>query len=72
MDIGVLGQVWYQLEGMEKPTSFVDFNTEHRCRDYEAIRAWAEAHQIPPETEVDMSQFYGMPQPGDTVYVEIP
>ncbi|KAF2655712.1 hypothetical protein K491DRAFT_704461 [Lophiostoma macrostomum CBS 122681] len=71
-DIGVLGQVWYQLEGEEKPTPFVDFNTKHRCRDYEAIRVWAETHQLPPESEVDMRRFYEMPKPGDKVYPEIP
>jgi hypothetical protein len=71
-DIGVLGQVWYQPEGEASPTPFVDFNTKHRCRDYEAIRKWAEEHQLPPETEVDMNRFYEQPKPGDTIYLEIP
>jgi hypothetical protein len=71
-DIGVLGQVWYQPEGEANPTPFVDFNTKHRCRDYEAIRKWAEEHQLPPETEVDMNRFYEQPKPGDTIYLEIP
>ncbi|KAF2743005.1 hypothetical protein M011DRAFT_452013 [Sporormia fimetaria CBS 119925] len=70
--IGVLGQVWYQPEGEEQPIPFVDFSTKHRCRDFEAIRQWAEAHQLPPETEVDMSRFYERPGPGDTIYPEIP
>ncbi|KAF2006138.1 hypothetical protein P154DRAFT_422717 [Amniculicola lignicola CBS 123094] len=71
-DVGVLGQVWWQPEGDDKPTQFVDFNTKHRCRNYEAIRAWAEAHQLPPESEVDMNHFYEMPKPGDTILPEIP
>jgi hypothetical protein len=71
-DVGVLGQVWWQPENQTSPSPFVDFNTVHRCRDYEAVRAWAEAHQLPPEEEVDMSRFYEMPKPGQTVLPEIP
>jgi len=71
-DIGVLGQVWYQPESEPHPIPFVDFNTKHRCRDFEAVRAWAERHQVPPESEVDMAAFYEMPKEGDTVYPEIP
>ncbi|KAL6708353.1 hypothetical protein ACN47E_003277 [Coniothyrium glycines] len=71
-DVGVLGQVWWQAEDEPKPMAFVDFNTKHRCRDYEAVRVWAEEHQLPPESEVDMSRFYEMPKPGDMVYSEIP
>lgn len=70
-DVGVLGQVWWKPSN-EGPQPFVDFNTKHRCRDFEAIRKWAKAHQLPPEEEVDMSIFYQMPKPGDTVYAEIP
>lgn len=71
-DIGVLGQVWWQSEDMENPMPFVDFNTKHRCRDFEAIRKWAEEHQLPPESDVDMSIFYEPPKPGDLIYPEIP
>jgi hypothetical protein len=71
-DIGVLGQVWYHPKGEPRPIPFVDFNTKHKCRDFEAIRRWAETHQLPPETEVDMSRFYEMPKAGDTIYPEIP
>lgn len=63
-DVGVLGQVWWQPEG-DRPTAFVDFNTKHRCRDYEGVRRWAEAHQLPSEEDVDMSRFYEPPKPGD-------
>jgi hypothetical protein len=71
-DVGVLGQVWWQPGNESHPQAFVDFNTKHRCRDYEAVRAWAEAHQLPPEEEVDMSKFYKVPEPGDTILPEIP
>ncbi|KAF2463585.1 uncharacterized protein BDR25DRAFT_337742 [Lindgomyces ingoldianus] len=72
VDVGVLGQVWYQPEGEGKPSPFTDFNTNHQCRDYEAVRMWAEAHQLPPESEVDMSRFYKKPEPGDTIIPEVP
>lgn len=71
-DVGVLGQVWWQPETAADPIPFVDFNTRHRCRDYEAVRAWAEVHQLPPEEAVDMSRFYEPPKPGDRVYAELP
>ena len=70
--MGVLGQVWWQPENEPEPVPFVDFNTKHRCRDYDAVRGWAEAHQLPPETEVDMERFYEKPEAGDTVLREIP
>ncbi|KAF1952071.1 hypothetical protein CC80DRAFT_508414 [Byssothecium circinans] len=71
-DIGVLGQVWWQPDNQDYPEPFVDFNTKHRCRDFEAIRKWAKAHQLPPEEEVDMSTIYQRPNPGDLIYPEIP
>jgi hypothetical protein len=34
---------------LDKP--FVDFNVQHRCKNYNAVRAWAEARQLPdPDT----------------------
>lgn len=71
-DVGVLGQVWWQPESEADPMPFVDFNTKHRCRDFAGVREWAEAHQLPPETEVNMSGFYEMPKAGDMVFPEIP
>lgn len=71
-DVGVLGQVWWQAKDGENPQPFVDFNTRHRCRDFEAVRMWAQAHQLPPEKDVDMNRFYEMPKPGDVVYDAIP
>jgi hypothetical protein len=70
-DVGVLGQIWWQPAGESAPMPFVDFNTEHRCRDFEAVRRWAEVHQLPLAEGVDMGSLYQMPEPGDTVYPEI-
>ncbi|ODA76826.1 hypothetical protein RJ55_07342 [Drechmeria coniospora] len=43
-DTGVLGQVW----AGEKPAAFPDFNTKHRCKNYDDIRVWAEKLQVSP------------------------
>ncbi|KAE8147735.1 hypothetical protein BDV25DRAFT_168922 [Aspergillus avenaceus] len=66
VDIGVLGQVWVHKD---KPTPFVDFNTEHKCRNYEAIRQWAEHHQLPETVPQD---FLEPPKAEDRVFDEIP
>ncbi|KAL1594458.1 hypothetical protein SLS60_010218 [Paraconiothyrium brasiliense] len=70
VDIGVLGQVWYQPEG-KSPEPFVDFNTVHKCRNFQDVRAWAEEHQLPPakDTPVD---FLELPKEGDRVWTEVP
>jgi hypothetical protein len=48
VDMGVLGQVWWNKDS---PTAFPDFNTKHTCRKYEAVRQWGFEHQaqVPPE-----------------------
>ncbi|KAL2871651.1 oxidase ustYa family protein [Aspergillus lucknowensis] len=66
IDIGVLGQVWIHPE---HPAPFVDFNTHHRCRNFEDIRAWAEGNQLAAETPVD---FLRPPGVGDRIYDEVP
>ncbi|KAH8595064.1 hypothetical protein B0O99DRAFT_652245 [Bisporella sp. PMI_857] len=35
VDIGFMGQIWIHPK---EPEPFVDFNTMHKCRDFEAIR----------------------------------
>ena len=69
VDIGVLGQVWFQPQGEQYPEAFVDFNTNHVCRNFEEIRRWAEERQIAEEVPVDFLQ---PPEPGDTIYRVIP
>ena len=71
-DVGVLGQIWYKLEEMAEPSMFVDFNTEHRCRNFENVRKWAEKHQLPREEDVDMANLYKMPEMGDRILTAIP
>lgn len=44
VDTGVLGQVWWN---QTSPQAFVDFNTRHQCKNFEAVRQWAEQHQLP-------------------------
>ncbi|RMZ74940.1 hypothetical protein DV737_g5605, partial [Chaetothyriales sp. CBS 132003] len=61
VDVGVLGQVWWNRTG---PEAYVDFNTKHTCRNFEAIRGWAEKHQLPEDVPDD---FLEPPKAGDTV-----
>lgn len=44
VDIAVLGKVWWNRDA---PVPFPDFNTKHKCRNYDAIRQWAEERQAP-------------------------
>lgn len=66
VDVGVLGQVW---TFRKEPSAFVDFNTEHKCRDFEAVRKWAEKRQLP---EVVPPDFLMPPGAEDVVYEEVP
>jgi hypothetical protein len=52
VDIGVSGQVWYQIPSMKNPFQFPDFNTRHLCQNFEAVMQWAEERQL-PETVPD-------------------
>jgi Mycotoxin biosynthesis protein UstYa len=68
VDTGLLGQVWWNPK---EPTAFVDFNTQHTCKNYDAIRAWAEKRQLPPP-ELSPPDLLEGPGPGSRVYPEIP
>ncbi|TVY52938.1 Oxidase ustYa [Lachnellula cervina] len=65
-DTGILGQVWWDPAA---PKAFVDFNTEHKCKNFDAIRQWAQDRQIPEQVADDFLQ---PPKEGDTIYEEIP
>lgn len=65
-DLGFLGQVWYNTSF---PSPFVDFNTQHKCRNYEALRQWAEVRQLPVEVPPDFLQ---PPEAGDEISPGIP
>lgn len=64
VDTGVLGQVWVYPD---KPEPFVDFNTKHTCKNFEAIREWAEGRQLPEDPPEDFLE-----RPGKVVWGEIP
>jgi hypothetical protein len=66
VDTGVLGQVWWNPT---RPQAYVDFNTRHKCKNFDTIRQWAEDHQLPERVPVDFLQ---PPEEGDTIYEHIP
>ena len=66
VDIGVLGQVWWNPSA---PQAYVDFNTRHTCRNFDTIRQWAEDHQAPAEVPSDFLQ---PPKEGDRIFESIP
>ena len=47
LDIGTFGPLWVKHP---TPRPWVDFNTRHTCKNFDAIRRWAEARQIPEES----------------------
>jgi hypothetical protein len=68
VDIGVLGQVWWKgPEG--QPEAFVDFNTQHVCRNFDAVRQWAEERQMP---EVTPDDWIPLPPAGTKILDSIP
>jgi hypothetical protein len=66
VDIGVLGQIWWNRE---EPIAYVDFNTRHKCRNFHAVRQWAFEHQAPEEVPVD---YLKPPKSLDDVYETMP
>ncbi|KAL8376467.1 hypothetical protein RB595_007522 [Gaeumannomyces hyphopodioides] len=58
-DTGLLGQVWYNPRNV---TPFPDFNTKHRCKNFDAIREWAKGIQAPPQHELPRG-YLRMPDP---------
>lgn len=62
VDTGVFGGVWVNRT---HPHPFVDFNTKHVCKNFDAIRAYAERNQM-PSGELPVN-FWEMPS--DDVYV---
>lgn len=70
VDIGVLGQVWYQPPGSTLQ-AFVDFNTVHMCRNFEDIRDWAKQHEL-PDVEDTPPDYLALPREGDRIYHGVP
>ncbi|OAA59159.1 hypothetical protein SPI_06361 [Niveomyces insectorum RCEF 264] len=67
VDTGVLGQVWYKPDD---PSPFPDFHTTHTCKNYEAVREWAEKLQAPPADTVP-DDYLKPPQP-DAIWPSTP
>ncbi|KAG6015868.1 hypothetical protein E4U43_004646 [Claviceps pusilla] len=63
VDTGVLGQIWTDKNA---PMAFPDFNTRHRCKDFNLVREWARKLQRPPEEEVPLD-YLEPPRPGDVL-----
>lgn len=61
VDTGVLGQVWVHPD---EPIAFPEFNTQHKCKNYDAVRQWAEKHQAPPLDKLP-PDYLAMPEKGD-------
>lgn len=66
VDSGVLGQIWIYPEN---PEPYVDFNTQHRCKNFDAVRRWAEENQLPQDPPSDFLQ---APSEGDRIYSQMP
>ncbi|KAJ5301974.1 hypothetical protein PENANT_c057G02157 [Penicillium antarcticum] len=66
VDSGVLGQIWIYPEN---PEPYVGFNTQHRCKNFDAVRHWAEANQLPEDPPSD---FLEPPAEGDRIYAKMP
>ncbi|KAJ5113603.1 hypothetical protein N7456_002137 [Penicillium angulare] len=61
----LLGQVWIYPDN---PEPYHDFSTQHKCKNFEKIRRWAQINQIPEDPPTD----FLAPMPGDTIYQEMP
>jgi Mycotoxin biosynthesis protein UstYa len=46
-NIGVFGSHWVRNRAHLRP--FVDFNTEHVCRNWDDIQLWAKVRQVPAD-----------------------
>ncbi|CAI7675679.1 unnamed protein product [Penicillium manginii] len=66
VDTGVVGQIWIYPEN---PEPYVDFETHHKCKNFEDIRQWVEKSQLPEKPPWD---FLVHPGPGDRIYKEMP
>ncbi|RKF60825.1 putative tat pathway signal sequence [Erysiphe neolycopersici] len=65
-NVGLLGQIWWDRRA---PKAFVDFNTQHKCQNYDAIRDWAEKRQLPIKVPNDFLQ---PPKSKNDIYEELP
>ncbi|KAH8807208.1 hypothetical protein F5884DRAFT_788773 [Xylogone sp. PMI_703] len=66
VDTGMLGQIWWNKT---HPNAYPDFNTEHKCKNFETVRKWAEERQAPENPPLD---YIKMPLHASQVYETIP
>ena len=59
----VFGHVWVMTDGNRN--LYPDFMTEHKRKDFETIRKWAESRQVPWEAQMEYHE-------GDLVFDEMP
>ncbi|KAK2750871.1 hypothetical protein FQN55_001442 [Onygenales sp. PD_40] len=64
-DLGVFGQYW--IKDIDAP--FVDFHTNHKCKNFHEIRQWVVDHQIAAEIYKDVRV---LKRPGDIELPAIP
>jgi hypothetical protein len=50
VDTDVFGLLW---ENQTDPHNFIDFNTAHVCKNFDAVREWAQHNQIPDKVPID-------------------
>ncbi|KAK3367624.1 hypothetical protein B0H63DRAFT_515444 [Podospora didyma] len=81
-DLSVLGSVWFVKDGDNgggkghashrkrdrgrDPQPFVDFNTKHKCVDFDAVRDWAEKMQF-SKAEMQEKDFFVPPKEEDII-----
>ncbi|KAL7957633.1 hypothetical protein V8C34DRAFT_314644 [Trichoderma compactum] len=53
-DLGVFGQYWVKDPAQGIDGSFVDFNTNHKCIEWEPVREWVHAHQTLEDMVVEL------------------
>ncbi|KAK0386241.1 hypothetical protein NLU13_6078 [Sarocladium strictum] len=63
VDTGVLGQRWVDEN---EPYGFPDFQTTHKCKNYDDVRKWAEKLQAPPSQELPRD-YLAKPKAGDVL-----
>jgi hypothetical protein len=64
-DTGVFGSYWVKsVDGV-----FVDFNTEHKCKNFGELRDWVGRHQV---DEKKLGLLEVVKRPGDLVLDDIP
>lgn len=66
VDVGIFGQVWLYPD---HPEPFVDFNTQHKCRNFDQLRQYVQKHQLPENVPQDFLQ---PPTEKDRIYPEVP